>query len=68
MEILDVRKLIAEALQNVEGLSRVSPLGNVVYINAGGKEYELVIRTVRPEAWDGMRYHPNDSGPIAQGP
>lgn len=53
MDLLDVRKLIAEALQKVDGLDRVMPLGNVVYVHVGKKEYEVVIRTVRPEPHDG---------------
>jgi hypothetical protein len=60
MDILDVRKLIAEALQKVEGLDRVMPLGNVVYVHVGEKEYEVVIRTVRPEPRTGPYTAPDD--------
>lgn len=63
MEILDVRALVAEALQKIEAFDRVSALGNVVYVHVGKKEYEVVIRTIRPEAWEGMKHHPNDPQP-----
>ena len=48
MNILEVRKIIADALQECEGFERVQPLGHCVYVHVDGKEYEVVLRTVRP--------------------
>ena len=63
MSILEVREIIAKALQGCDDLERVCPLGNVVYVHVEDVEYEVVIRTVRPE-W-GPRGGPTN-GPVAQ--
>ena len=63
MNILGVRKLIADALEKAEGFEKVFPLGNVVYVHVDDQEYEVVIRTVRPEPrW----YDKDETGPLAQ--
>lgn len=61
MNILEVRRLIAQALVKCDDLEKVFPLGNVVYVHVDGQEYEVVIRTVRPERNYGDRF-----GPVAQ--
>jgi len=48
MNILEVRKIVADALRASEGFDKVQPLGHCVYVHVDDKEYEVVLRTVRP--------------------
>ena len=66
MNILEVRKLIADALVGCEGFDKVCPLGNCVYVHVGGKEYEVVLRTVRTNDSRPLTRINDDNGPLAQ--
>jgi len=49
VNIIEVRKILADALVKCEGFDKITPLGNCVYVHVGDKEYEVVLRTVRPD-------------------
>jgi hypothetical protein len=48
VNIIKARDLIADALAKCEEFDKILPLGNCVYVHVGNKEYEVVLRTVRP--------------------
>jgi hypothetical protein len=50
MKILEVRKLVVEALEKSERFDKIMPLGHCVYVHVGDSEYEVVLRTVRPNS------------------
>ena len=56
MDILEVRKIIADALRGCKSFDKVMPLGRCVHVYVDDKEYEVVLRTVRT----------NDSRPITK--
>ena len=66
MNILEVRKIVAEALKKCESFDRVLPLGNVVYVHVDDIEYELVLRTVKPGLSRPITNPDRGHGPLAQ--
>jgi len=49
MNFLRLRDLLTEIIQTDERLTQVHPMGNVIYVEAEGVEFELVIKTTKPE-------------------
>lgn len=65
MEILELRAIVAKLLKESDAFEQVLPLGNVVYVHADDKEYEVVLRTVRPSMMKPIT-KPDRNGPVAQ--
>jgi hypothetical protein len=64
MNSLDLRAIVEEHLKGDDRLERVFGLGNSVYVHVGEVEFEIVVRTARPE-WFSDRIKKQD-GPVTQ--
>lgn len=49
MNSLDLRAIVEEHLNGDDRLGRVFGLGNSVYVHVGEAEFEIVVRTAKPE-------------------
>jgi hypothetical protein len=49
MNFIRMREILANALEQSGEVDKVNPLGNVVYATVNDVEFELVIKTTRPE-------------------
>jgi hypothetical protein len=65
MNILEVRKLLTEALEQSGQFDKIQPLGHCVYVHVDKQEYEVVLRTVRANMTKPIT-EPDHDGPLAQ--
>ncbi len=65
MNTIDLRSIIEEHLKEDDRVSRVFGLGNCVYVHAGEAEFEIVVRTAKPERCSDRPKKQQD-GPLAQ--
>ena len=66
MTLLELRKIVADLLNESDAFDNVLPLGNVVYVHSGDVEYEVVLRTVRGDSIKPITRPDQRDGPVAQ--
>ncbi len=65
MNTIDLRSIIEDHLNGDDRLERVFGLGNSVYVHVGEAEFEIVVRTAKPERCSD-RLKKQQDGPLAQ--
>lgn len=48
MGLIELREILAKLIKGSDAFDHVLALGNVVYVEVDDAEYEVVLRTVRP--------------------
>lgn len=64
MNILDVRQLLYDALEDSGRFEELHAIGHCVYVHVDGREFEVVLRTVRPSTR--LPITKDTDGPVAQ--